>query len=263
MADVTVNVAPYFLYDFPEIPIPEMLSKVEDTKADGIEFALLGDPDIDTILPRLDDTGLQLGLLLSGDGDPVSKPNLTKPDESRSAAAALRTDIEHAERLGCDDIAVLVGPNVPDHTMSDQIQAIADILREVAPKVSNAGISLHVEPVCRTASSDYLLKTISLAADVVQRVDHPRVGILYDIYHQQMTDGRILETFLSHADLISYLHVANVPDRSPPNEGELAVDYIVAEILDAGYDGPIGCEFVDCHNGVDSVDRFYEFVDGI
>lgn len=263
MADNPVHVAPYFLYDFPTVPITEMFSRVAGTDADGIEFALLGDPDLEAIANRAAETDLGVGLLLSGEGDPAAGPMLTDPDQHAAAVEQLREDVAHAERLDCSNVTVLTGTARPALSRTRQLDAVADVLAAVAPDAAAAGVTLHVEPVCATACEEYFLRETSTAVELVERVDHPNVGILYDVYHQQNTEGNVIDTITDHLDHISYLHVANVPDRRPPGEGELAIENVVRAAVRNGYGGPIGCEFTAPDRGLRIVDEFCSFVEGL
>jgi hydroxypyruvate isomerase len=261
MAELPVNVAPYFLYGFPDVPVVEMFDRASGTAVDGIEFALLGDPDLATIEEQAAATGLDVGLLLSGDGDPNTGPMCTDPDKREEAIEQLRADIRRAARLGCGDVAVLTGTDRAGIGREEQFSSIVAVLREVAEAAAAAAVDLHIEPVSPADSPAYLLSDVETAAAIVDRIDHPRVDILYDIYHQQMTDGTIINTFDAYADRIGYVHVANAPDRGPPDRGELAIYHILDAILDSEYDGPIGCEFTAPDAEMAAADEIARYVD--
>ena len=58
-------------------------------------------------------------------------------------------------------------------------------------------------------------------ADIICEVNSPDVRILYDVYHQQISEGNVIETIRNNIDLIGHIHVGDVPGRQQPGTGEL------------------------------------------
>ena len=67
--------------------------------------------------------------------------------------------------------------------------------------------------------------------------------MLYDIYHQQITEGDLLARILPNIDQIGHFHAAGVPGRHELDECEINYDYLLRQIARAGYDGWIGLEY--------------------
>jgi hypothetical protein len=57
--------------------------------------------------------------------------------------------------------------------------------------------------------------------EVVRAVNHPQVQFLYDIYHEQMGYGNLIEKLDKHIDEIGLIHIADVPGRHEPGTGEI------------------------------------------
>ncbi len=49
----------------------------------------------------------------------------------------------------------------------------------------------------------------------------PSVRLLFDIYHQQITEGNLIASIAANLGKISHFHVADVPGRHQPGTGEL------------------------------------------
>jgi len=80
---------------------------------------------------------------------------------------------------------------------------------------------------------------------------------LFDIYHQQISEGNIIENMIGHLDLIGHVHIADVPGRNEPGTGELNYERIFAALDDAGYDGYVGMEFAPTIEDEDAI-RFVQ-----
>ena len=81
------------------------------------------------------------------------------------------------------------------------------------------------------------------AFNIVKQVDSPYVKVLYDIYHQQITEGNLLATITEHIADIAHFHGAGVPGRHELDCGELSYVSICREIDKLGYDGYLGLEY--------------------
>jgi hydroxypyruvate isomerase len=81
------------------------------------------------------------------------------------------------------------------------------------------------------------------ASDIVEEVESPNLKILYDIYHQQLTEGKIIDNLRRYADRIGHIHVAATPGRTNLVGGDLDYRAIFAAIDTVGYGGYVGLEF--------------------
>jgi len=85
---------------------------------------------------------------------------------------------------------------------------------------------------------------LSWVVDVCQRVNSPRVKILFDIYHVQIMDGNVVENIKAAFPLIGHFHTAGVPGRHEPDETqELNYAFIFRAIADLGYTGYVAHEY--------------------
>ncbi len=79
--------------------------------------------------------------------------------------------------------------------------------------------------------------------DLIKLVNSPRIRVLYDIYHQQITEGNIIDTICRNISLIGHFHSAGVPGRNELYKGELNYSEILKRIESLDYDGYFGLEF--------------------
>ncbi|HEX7200955.1 MAG TPA: TIM barrel protein, partial [Dongiaceae bacterium] len=87
------------------------------------------------------------------------------------------------------------------------------------------------------------LNTMAQAAAVIAAVDFNRVGLQFDIYHCQITEGDITKRMEAHMPIIAHMQLADVPARNEPGTGEIGWEYVLRRIDELGYRGWIGCEY--------------------
>ncbi|MEA2020876.1 MAG: TIM barrel protein, partial [Candidatus Caldatribacteriota bacterium] len=89
---------------------------------------------------------------------------------------------------------------------------------------------------------NYYLDNFQKTLELIQSINSEHLKILYDIYHMQIMDGNIVETLKEFHNYIGYIHVANVPYRGEPWNGELDYKFILKQ-LSKIYSGFVGFEF--------------------
>ena len=81
------------------------------------------------------------------------------------------------------------------------------------------------------------------AADIVAEVDSPALTILYDIYHQQITEGNLISNLRTYLPLIGHIHTAGVPGRHELADNEIDYRVVFQAIDESDYAGCVGLEF--------------------
>jgi hydroxypyruvate isomerase len=66
--------------------------------------------------------------------------------------------------------------------------------------------------------------------------------MLFDIYHQQISEGNLSGNIRKYHDLIGYYQLADHPGRHEPTTGEINYAFVLKTIHDVGYSGEIGME---------------------
>jgi hydroxypyruvate isomerase len=137
-----------------------------------------------------------------------------------------------------------------------QHTAIVETLKAAKPILEQYGVTVMPEPLnVKVNHPGYYLTTASEAFDIIREVDSPFVKVVYDIYHQQVTEGDIIPTVTKHLDLIAHLHSAGHPGRHDLWEGELNYKYIFDAIDKAGYTGACGLEYGALGDPIESLKR--------
>jgi hydroxypyruvate isomerase len=77
---------------------------------------------------------------------------------------------------------------------------------------------------------------------VCRAVASPSCKILYDIYHQQITEGNLIPNIDAAWDEIGYVQVGDNPGRNEPGTGEINFRGVFRHIHAKGYRGVVGME---------------------
>ncbi len=79
---------------------------------------------------------------------------------------------------------------------------------------------------------------------VCERVNSPRVKLLYDIYHMQIMEGDVIRTIRENIRWIGHFHTAGNPGRNDMDDTqELNYTGICRAIAATGYELFVGHEF--------------------
>ena len=93
-------------------------------------------------------------------------------------------------------------------------------------------------------------------------VGSPRLKLLFDIYHVQIMHGDIISHIKQHHQWVGHYHTAGVPGRNEiDNTQEINYAPIMQAILDTGYKGYVGQEFVPLRDKVASLSQAVKICD--
>ena len=69
--------------------------------------------------------------------------------------------------------------------------------------------------------------------------------VLFDIYHVQIMDGDVIRRIEENKDIIGHIHTAGNPGRKELDDTqEINYPPIMRKLLDIGYKGHVGQEFI-------------------
>ncbi|MEF8853861.1 MAG: TIM barrel protein [Haloarculaceae archaeon] len=230
-------------------PFHERVARAANLGADGVEFWGWREKDLDAIRAATAAHDVPIVGCTAGG-------TLTDPDWVDEAAGTVRESIRVAAELNCRNLIVTTGSEQDGFDRSTQHDAVVDVLSAVTPDAEAAEVTLVLEPLNTAVDHPgYYLTSSSEGFEIVDEVGSERVRLLYDVYHQQITEGNIIQTVTENVDRIGHIHVADVPGRHEPGTGELNYPHIVSAIEDAGYDGYVGCEFSPLGSPEDAMAR--------
>lgn len=171
----------------------------------------------------------------------------------------IRAALALAEQWSIPNLIVFSGNR---ESLADQegIERTAEGLRRVAPMAEEAGVTLVMELLnSKVDHLDYQCDRTDWGVAVCQMVASPRVKLLYDIYHMQIMEGDIIRTIRTAHPWFGHYHTAGNPGRHELNEAqELNYPAIIRAILETGYAGYLGQEFVPLGDPLQGLKQAFE-----
>jgi len=188
------------------------------------------------------------------------EPGITSGDEESRARflADIRESIEVAKRVDATWMTVVpdhVDPRIQPHF---QMANVVETLRRAADILEPHGLVTVLEPLNFRDHPGMFLTGIPQAYMICKAVDSPSCRILFDIYHQQITEGNIIPNIDAAWDEIAYFQVGDVPGRNEPTTGEINYRNVFRHIHAKGFDGVVGMEHGKSRDGVEGEQALIE-----
>ena len=119
-------------------------------------------------------------------------------------------------------------------------------IKRLMPLCEELDVTLSMELLnSKVNHKDYMCDRTPWGVELCQEVGSDNFKLLYDIYHMQIMEGDVIATIRKHHEFISHYHTGGVPGRNEIDDTqELNYPAIVKAILETGYDGFIGQEFI-------------------
>ena len=177
--------------------------------------------------------------------------------------AELKESIDLAAKNRIPGLIVLSGHRVPGQTDLETLEVCAQGLKRIAPYAEEKGINLNMELLnSKVDHPHYICDHTDWAVALCERVNSPRVKILYDIYHMQIMEGDIIRTIRKSIRWIGHFHTAGNPGRRDlDDEQELNYRGICRAISATGYDLYLGHEFKEKGEAIKALQHAYEVCD--
>jgi hydroxypyruvate isomerase len=199
------------------------------------------------LLPRdLWDMAREEGLVIAAHGGHVSLTDgLNRRENHNHIEDEINEMLELAVKYQIPNLIVFSG-NRRGLSDAEGAENTAEGLRRVAPAAEAKGITLVLELLnSKVDHHDYQCDHTAWGVQVMQRVNSPRVKLLYDIYHMQIMEGDIMRNLRENIGFIGHIHTAGNPGRADMDHTqELYYPAILRTIAETGYTGYVGHEFV-------------------
>ncbi|WP_291990157.1 TIM barrel protein, partial [Luteitalea sp.] len=175
-------------------------------------------------------------------GDPAFRASFLKDVDA---------SIEVAKRVGAKWTTVVMGTVAPKLEPEYQTANAVEILRAAAERLEPHGLVMVLEPLNRRDHPNLFLTRIPQAYQICRAVNSSACKILFDIYHQQITEGNLIPNFDQAWSEVAYVQVGDNPGRKEPGTGEINYANVFSHIKRKGFTGVVGMEHGNARPGVD------------
>ena len=184
---------------FNYLPFLERLEKVKEVGVSAFEFWDWTKRNVNAIAEKKE----KLGLSVSSFNVCPRISSLTSPDVKEEFVSSIEESIRIAKKLDCNNLIgpVGLGRYVRGLTRQEQIKNAVENLKAVVPLLEESGITLLIEPVNPINHKGLFLRKSAEAAKIISEVGSSAVKILYDFYHQQLTEGNLINNAKRYFDL--------------------------------------------------------------
>jgi hydroxypyruvate isomerase len=233
---------------FNDLPFEDRLAKVAEAGYSNVE--LVGEYNANHWSPadydRANAARKRLGIHF--DATAGLHNGIADPTTGNAFLAELGQALTPMATLACPAMIVLSGNVVPTLTRQAQHQACVDTLKLAAAMVEGRQIAgqpvrLLLECIHLEENPHYFLTSANEGIEIVRAVNHPQVQFLYDIYHEQMSYGNLIDKLDKHIDVIGLIHIADVPGRHQPGSGEINYGNIYKKLAQLNYRHNVAMEF--------------------
>jgi len=181
-----------------------------------------------------------------------NEANLTNGDAAARDAFVqqVRDSVEVAKRVNARWMTVVPGHVDRRLDMNYQTANVVEALKRAAAVLEPHGLVIVIESLntLRDHPGQFLTR-IPQAYQICRAVGSPSCKILFDIYHQQITEGNLIPNLNAAWDEIAYVQVGDNPGRREPGTGEINFRNVFRHLHSKGYQGVIGMEHGNSRQG--------------
>jgi len=245
---------------FEDVPFLERPARIADAGFKALELWFpelhIEGCDCAKLKSACDKAGVKINNMVANSPDGGIGGALTNPEDREAYLKRMESSLKCCRDLAAPMMITCTGNIQPGLSSAVQRQSIVDSLKAAGDLAAKANVTLVLEPLNSLVDHHgYFLDDPDDAADVIRKVNHPNVGLLFDVYHMQIMRGFVIETIRANIDTIKHFHSAGVPGRHELDNGELDYPGIVKDVVEMGYKGCFGLEYFPAEDSAKSLAR--------
>lgn len=227
---------------FRKLPFEQRLEKVAEAGYRAVElvdeFRNWQAADFARALARRD------SLRISFDATAGLSTGIVDPGDRQKFLQEVGHLLPIMEKLECRNLIVLSGNAALGLSRETQHESCVEGLQRAAEVAAPRGVTLLLENIDPEENPRYYLTSAREGFEIVRKVNHPKVRFLYDLYHEQIAEGNLMETLERNFAQLGLVHVADVPGRHQPGTGEINYGNIFRQLAQLNYGGFVAMEFL-------------------
>jgi hydroxypyruvate isomerase len=157
--------------------------------------------------------------------------------------ADIRASVDVAKRVNAKWMTVVPGRYDQGLEWDYQTANCIELLKRCSEILEPHGLVMVLEPLNWYANHPGVFLTkIPQTFQICRAVGSPSCKILFDIYHQQITEGNLIPNFDIAWDEVAYVQTGDNPGRKEPGTGEINYRNVFKHLHAKGYQGVVGME---------------------
>jgi hydroxypyruvate isomerase len=173
-----------------------------------------------------------------------TEPSLTsgKQDKRDEFLQHIKESVEVAKRVNATWMTVVPGYVDLRQEMGYQTANVIESLKQASAILEPHKLTMVLEPLNFRDHPGLFLTKAAQGYTVCKAVNSPSCKILFDIYHQQITEGNLIPNIERAWDEIAYIQIGDNPGRKEPTSGEINYKNVFKFIHSKGFTGVLGME---------------------
>lgn len=193
---------------------------------------------------QLVESGVEMGVFVANTIN-WNEPTLVLPDDDirNRFLDEIRSSVDIAKRVNATWMTVVPGHIDMRLEKGFQEANLIETLKRASEILEPHGLVMVLEPLNTLRNHPGMILTHTAQAyKICKAVGSPSCKILYDAYHQAITEGNMIPNMEAAWDEIPYLQVGDHPGRNEPFTGEINYNNIFKFLFEKGFDGIVGME---------------------
>ena len=222
-------------------PLPDAIHAATSAGFDAVECHWPYDTDPALIAAALRETNLPMLGLNTRRGDVSAGENglCALPGREAEARDAIHQALDYAVAVGAGAVHVMSGVAEGDRAHS----VFLENLKLATDLAAQHGIMILIEPLNAHDAPGYFLRDTLQACAIIDELGAENLKLMFDCYHVGRTEQDVSGRLHAVLPYSGHIQFASVPDRGPPDRGEVDYADIFSQIDALGWGRPLGAEY--------------------
>lgn len=198
----------------------------------------------------MSERGISMGVFVGADID-WGNPTLTTGSKEHMDRflAGVKDSVEVAQRVNTKVCTIVPGVEARNVPHGVQTANVIEAFKRACELCEKTGLTMVLEPLNWRDHPGLFVRYSDHAYTIMKGVGHPCCKILFDIYHQQASEGNLIDNINRCWDEIAYFQIGDNPGRREPGTGEINYRNVFKHIHGRGFTGILGMEHGKAKDG--------------
>lgn len=232
----------------------DALEKLQKVGFNAYEFWGWWDKDLDAIKQKADSLSISCVALCT------KFIPLTDSGRREEYLQGLEETILVAKKMGCKTIISQIGNDI-GISRERQYVSVVEGLKEAASTLRDNDCLMVIEPLNgRVNHKGTYLESSDEGFQILDEVGSENVKMLFDIYHQQITEGDIIRRISDNIKNIGHFHAAGNPGRHEFYNGEINYKAVMEVVESLGYQNYFGLEYFPLNDPIQGLEKIQNYI---